>query len=121
MRTLSTNSAKAETVYSRPAPLVARPCPGRSSASARCPSAPSASRLVRQRSARAPAPCTSTTGVVVLVHGAGARADRWRTSLDALGALGHRALALDLPGHGLATKGAGREYTCLLYTSPSPR
>jgi pimeloyl-ACP methyl ester carboxylesterase len=52
-----------------------------------------------------------TTTPVVLLHGAGARADRWRTSLGALGALGHRALALDLPGHGLATKGLGPEYT----------
>jgi pimeloyl-ACP methyl ester carboxylesterase len=48
---------------------------------------------------------------IVLLHGAGARADRWRSSLGTLGALGHRALALDLPGHGLATKGPGLEYT----------
>jgi pimeloyl-ACP methyl ester carboxylesterase len=51
-----------------------------------------------------------TTTPVVLVHGAGARADRWRTSLSALSALGHRAIAFDLPGHGLATKGPGLEY-----------
>lgn len=42
---------------------------------------------------------------VVLLHGAGARADRWRSSLPVLAARGRRALALDLPGHGFATKG----------------
>jgi 2-hydroxy-6-oxonona-2,4-dienedioate hydrolase len=50
-----------------------------------------------------------TTTPVVLVHGAGARADRWRTSFSALNELGHRAIAFDLPGHGLATKGSGLE------------
>lgn len=48
---------------------------------------------------------------VVLLHGAGARADRWRSSLSVLGAQGLRALALDLPGHGFASKGPGPEYS----------
>ncbi|OQR61604.1 hypothetical protein B6E66_23475 [Streptomyces maremycinicus] len=43
---------------------------------------------------------------LVLVHGLGARADRWRANIDALAAEGHRVLAFDLPGHGLAQKGA---------------
>lgn len=55
---------------------------------------------------------TTGEGVpVVLLHGAGARADRWRSSLAVLAAHGHRALALDLPGHGLATKGAGPDFS----------
>ena len=44
---------------------------------------------------------------VVLVHGAGGRADRWSRSLAALAAAGYRAYAPDLPGHGHAAKGAG--------------
>jgi pimeloyl-ACP methyl ester carboxylesterase len=44
---------------------------------------------------------------VVLVHGAGGRAERWARSLEALAAAGYRAYAFDLPGHGFAAKGAG--------------
>lgn len=47
----------------------------------------------------------------VLLHGAGARADRWRSSLEFLAARGVRALAMDLPGHGLASKGDGPDYS----------
>lgn len=47
----------------------------------------------------------------VLVHGLGARADRWRHNLDALAGLGLRAVALDLPGHGFASKGASVPHT----------
>jgi 2-hydroxy-6-oxonona-2,4-dienedioate hydrolase len=43
--------------------------------------------------------------VVVLVHGFGAKADRWTSNLDAIAAAGFRAFAFDLPGHGFATKG----------------
>ncbi|MGI5453557.1 alpha/beta fold hydrolase [Streptomyces sp. CA-249302] len=42
---------------------------------------------------------------LVLVHGLGARADRWRENIDALAAEGCHVLAFDLPGHGLAQKG----------------
>lgn len=42
---------------------------------------------------------------VVLLHGLGARADRWRKNIDVLASAGYRTLALDLPGHGLAQKG----------------
>ena len=48
---------------------------------------------------------------VILLHGLSARADRWSHNLDALGAAGLRAMAVDLPGHGLATKGEGFDYS----------
>lgn len=44
--------------------------------------------------------------VVIFAHGLGARADRWRTTVERIGALGFRAIAFDLPGHGLASKEA---------------
>lgn len=44
---------------------------------------------------------------VVFVHGTGGRADRWARNLDAVAAAGHRAIAIDLPGHGFASKGVG--------------
>lgn len=47
---------------------------------------------------------------VLFLHGAGARADRWRRNLDAAAGLGFRCLALDFPGHGFAQKGAGFAY-----------
>ena len=43
---------------------------------------------------------------VLLVHGLGARADRWATTVRRLGARGYRAIAFDLPGHGFASKEA---------------
>ena len=42
---------------------------------------------------------------MLLVHGVGARADRWRLNLDAFAEAGYHAYAIDLPGHGLAEKG----------------
>ena len=48
---------------------------------------------------------------VVLIHGVGARADRWRRNVDVLAAAGHHVYALDLPGHGFAAKGAGFDYS----------
>jgi len=44
---------------------------------------------------------------LLFVHGLGARADRWRRNMPVLAAQGWRCIALDLPGHGLATKGPG--------------
>lgn len=38
------------------------------------------------------------------IHGLGARADRWRANLPALAEAGYRCIAVDLPGHGFATK-----------------
>ena len=43
---------------------------------------------------------------VVLVHGLGARADRWVGVLAVLAKAGYHGYALDLPGHGFADKGA---------------
>ncbi len=48
---------------------------------------------------------------LVLVHGVGARADRWRRNVDPLAGAGWHVHALDLPGHGLAQKGDGPDYT----------
>lgn len=48
---------------------------------------------------------------LVLVHGVGARADRWQRNVDPLAGAGWHVHALDLPGHGLAQKGDGPDYT----------
>jgi 2-hydroxy-6-oxonona-2,4-dienedioate hydrolase len=47
----------------------------------------------------------------VLVHGLGARADRWAHNIDALADAGYRVYAVDLPGHGFAAKGGGFDYS----------
>lgn len=44
---------------------------------------------------------------VVMVHGMGARADRWRGNIATLSGAGFHCIAVDLPGHGFAQKGAG--------------
>src|SRR5579862_367361 len=48
---------------------------------------------------------------VLFIHGMGARADRWTLNLGAAADAGFRAVALDLPGHGFATKGTGPAYS----------
>lgn len=48
---------------------------------------------------------------MVLVHGVGARADRWRRNVDALAAGGWHVHAVDLPGHGFASKGPEFDYS----------
>lgn len=53
---------------------------------------------------------------VILLHGLSARADRWQHNLDALGAAGLRVFAVDLPGHGLAQKGAHFDYSAKGYS-----
>ena len=45
-----------------------------------------------------------TGSAVILVHGLGARCDRWRSTVERLAALGYRAITYDLPGHGFASK-----------------
>lgn len=42
---------------------------------------------------------------LILVHGLGARADRFQHNVAGLAEAGRRTIALDLPGHGLAQKG----------------
>lgn len=44
---------------------------------------------------------------MLLVHGVGARADRWRLNLEGFADAGYHPYAVDLPGHGLAAKGDG--------------
>lgn len=48
---------------------------------------------------------------VVMIHGLGARADRWRDTVARYAALGLRCIALDLPGHGFADKSADFDYS----------
>jgi len=43
---------------------------------------------------------------VLFCHGLGARADRWRGTVERIADLGYRAIAWDLPGHGFASKEA---------------
>lgn len=52
---------------------------------------------------------------VVLVHGVGGSAARWRRNLDALAQGGLHVYALDLPGHGFAEKGDAREHSVPAY------
>ena len=44
--------------------------------------------------------------LLVMLHGVGSRADRFRFNVEGLGKAGFRAVAVDLPGHGLADKGS---------------
>jgi len=53
---------------------------------------------------------------VILLHGLSARADRWKLNVDVLGTAGLRAIAVDLPGHGLAAKGRGFDYSAAGYS-----
>ena len=48
---------------------------------------------------------------VLFIHGLGARADRWRRNLEVFAAAGYRAIAIDLPGHGFASKSDDLDYT----------
>ena len=45
-----------------------------------------------------------TGPAVLLVHGLGARGDRWRSTVERLAGEGYRAITYDLPGHGFASK-----------------
>jgi pimeloyl-ACP methyl ester carboxylesterase len=54
--------------------------------------------------------------LLVMLHGVGSRADRFRLNVAGLGRAGYRAVAVDLPGHGLADKGA-RPYSVGYYAS----
>ncbi len=54
---------------------------------------------------------------MLLVHGVGARADRWRLNLDAFAEAGYHAYAIDLPGHGLAEKGSRFDHSVPNYAA----
>lgn len=54
--------------------------------------------------------CGDGDDVVVLLHGAGSRADRFRPILAPLAARGRHVYAVDFPGHGFASKGADYPY-----------
>ena len=41
---------------------------------------------------------------ILFSHGLGARADRWRTTVERIADHGYRAVAWDLPGHGFASR-----------------
>ena len=43
--------------------------------------------------------------VALLLHGVGARADRWRHNIGVLAAAGLHVYAIDLPGHGFSARG----------------
>jgi pyruvate dehydrogenase E2 component (dihydrolipoamide acetyltransferase) len=47
---------------------------------------------------------------VVFLHGLGSHAEVWSAVAPTLAAEGRRCVALDLPGHGLSSKGAGFSY-----------
>jgi 2-hydroxy-6-oxonona-2,4-dienedioate hydrolase len=60
--------------------------------------------------------CGTGEAVVVCLHGAGSRADRWRPVLPLLAEAGFHAYAMDFPGHGLAAKPAGYDYGTPAFT-----
>jgi 2-hydroxy-6-oxonona-2,4-dienedioate hydrolase len=49
--------------------------------------------------------------VLVCLHGAGSRADRWVPAMPGLVAAGYHVFAIDFPGHGFADKSADLDYT----------
>lgn len=53
----------------------------------------------------------SGDNVLVCLHGAGSRADRWVPVMPGLVAAGFRVLAIDFPGHGFAEKRADIDYS----------
>jgi 2-hydroxy-6-oxonona-2,4-dienedioate hydrolase len=48
---------------------------------------------------------------ILFIHGIGGRAERWARNLQGFADAGYRAYAVDLPGHGFATKGSGPDYS----------
>lgn len=48
---------------------------------------------------------------LLFIHGLGARADRWRQTIEHYATRGFHCYAFDLPGHGFATKGIGPDYS----------
>lgn len=48
---------------------------------------------------------------VLFIHGLSTRADRWKSAMESVADCGFRAIAFDLPGHGLADKPPAFDYT----------
>jgi len=63
------------------------------------------SRVTEAQAERPFAPCTA-----LFIHGWGCSCFVWRRNLPVLAAKGVRALAMDLPGHGLSDKPVGSEH-----------
>lgn len=61
--------------------------------------------------------CGSGGIPLVLLHGVGARADRWRPALRLFAERGWHCYAFDFPGHGLAGKPQAFDYTVTGYTA----
>jgi 2-hydroxy-6-oxonona-2,4-dienedioate hydrolase len=54
---------------------------------------------------------------IVLLHGVGARADRWRRNIGAFATAGYRVFAIDFPGHGFSDKRAAARHGAPAYAS----
>ncbi len=54
---------------------------------------------------------------MMLVHGVGARADRWQRNLQSFADAGYHPYAIDLPGHGLAEKGGRFDHSVPNYAA----
>ena len=54
---------------------------------------------------------------MLLVHGVGARADRWQWNLQGFADAGYHPYAIDLPGHGLAEKGGRFDHSVPNYAA----
>ncbi|GIH17127.1 alpha/beta fold hydrolase [Rugosimonospora africana] len=52
-----------------------------------------------------------------LVHGIGGRADRWRPCMQRLAQAGYRVRAVDLPGHGFASRTPGHRYSVAAFSA----
>jgi pimeloyl-ACP methyl ester carboxylesterase len=52
---------------------------------------------------------------IVLLHGVGARADRWQRNIGAFANAGYRVFAIDFPGHGFSDKRAATRHSAPAY------
>lgn len=52
---------------------------------------------------------------IVLLHGVGARADRWHRNIGAFATAGYRVFAIDFPGHGFSDKSAATRHSAPAY------
>jgi 2-hydroxy-6-oxonona-2,4-dienedioate hydrolase len=58
----------------------------------------------------------SGDNVIVCLHGAGSRADRWIPAMPGMVDRGFHVFAIDFPGHGFADKGPDLEYTAAAFS-----